>query len=90
MEKIKIAVCIPWDTPFVWTAPMFNMLNWERPANSEVRFIMGAGWCPASSHNDKRCRPLMPERHYGEDAGKNKRGLGHGTGNDPIKGCCGA
>jgi hypothetical protein len=52
MEKIKIAVCIPWDTPFVWTAPMFNMLNWERPANSEVNFIMGAGWCPASRHND--------------------------------------
>lgn len=51
-EVTKIAVCVPWDTPFVWTAPMFNMLNWERPDNSEVKFIMGAGWCPAARHND--------------------------------------
>jgi hypothetical protein len=43
-NKVKIAVCIPWDSPFVWTAPMFNMANWERPDNSDVRFIMGVGW----------------------------------------------
>jgi hypothetical protein len=29
--KKKIGICIPWDSPFVWTAPMFNMLNWECP-----------------------------------------------------------
>jgi len=51
-NKVKIAVCIPWDTPFVWTLPMFNMLNWDHPENSEVKFFMGAGWCPASRHND--------------------------------------
>lgn len=51
-EKTKIAVIIPWDTPFTWTAPMFNMLNWERPGECDVRFIMGVGWCPAARHND--------------------------------------
>lgn len=52
VRKVKIAVCIPWDTPFIWTAPMFNMLNWDRPENSEVVFIIGVGWCPAARHND--------------------------------------
>ena len=51
-DKKKIAVCVPWDTPFMWTVPAFNMMNWERPDNSEVAFFMGAGWCPAARHND--------------------------------------
>jgi hypothetical protein len=51
-KLVKIAVCIPWETPFIWTATSFNMLNWERPKNSEVNFILGVGWCPAARHND--------------------------------------
>lgn len=50
--KKKIGICIPWDSPFTWTAPMFNMLNWECPDGHERKFIMGAGWCPAARHND--------------------------------------
>lgn len=51
-DTVRIAVIVPWDSPFIWTAPVFNMLNWERPEGTEVRFIMGAGWCPAARHND--------------------------------------
>ena len=57
-EVIKIAVIVPWDSPFVYTAPMFNMLNWERPEGTEVRFFMGAGWCPAARHNDGVAKAL--------------------------------
>uniref|UniRef100_A0A6M3IND6 Glycosyltransferase n=1 Tax=viral metagenome TaxID=1070528 RepID=A0A6M3IND6_9ZZZZ len=48
----KIAVVVPWDTPFIWTAPAFNMMNWVWPEDHELRFIMGVGWCPAARHND--------------------------------------
>jgi len=49
--KSKIGVCVPWDTPFMWSAPAFNMMNWERPEGYDVRFFNGAGWCPAARHN---------------------------------------
>lgn len=48
----KLAVIVPWDSVFIWTAPAFNMMNWERPEDYEVRFFMGVGWCPAARHND--------------------------------------
>lgn len=51
-EKGKLAVIVPWDSAFIWTAPAFNMMNWERPDDYEVRFFMGCGWCPAARHND--------------------------------------
>ena len=49
---------MPWDSPFVWTAPMFNMLNWQHPNDSDVRFFMGVGWCPAARHNDGVAKAL--------------------------------
>lgn len=48
----KIGIITAWDSPFVYTAPMFNMLNWERPEGYQVKHIMGVGWCPANRHND--------------------------------------
>jgi hypothetical protein len=48
----KIGIVIPWDTAFIWTAPAFNMLNWQRPEGYELNFIRGVGWCPAARHND--------------------------------------
>jgi len=36
----------------MFTAVGFNMMNWERPDGFQVKFIMGAGWCPAARHND--------------------------------------
>jgi len=51
-QAIKIAVCVPWDSPFMWMVPGFNMMNWDRPQGSEVAFFPGVGWCPAARHND--------------------------------------
>lgn len=48
----KIGIIVPWDSPFIWTAPAFNMMNWECPEDCELNFIMGVGWCPAARHND--------------------------------------
>lgn len=48
----KIGIIVPWDSPFMWTAPAFNMMNWERPEGCEIKYIMGVGWCPAARHND--------------------------------------
>lgn len=48
----KIGIIVPWDSPFMFTANGFNMLNWERPSDCELNFIMGVGWCPAARHND--------------------------------------
>jgi hypothetical protein len=57
--KLKIGICIPWDSPFMFTAPAFNMMNWERPEGTEVRFFMGVGWCPAARHNDAVAKALQ-------------------------------
>jgi len=48
---MKLGIIVPWDSPFMFTAPAFNMLNWERPEGYEIRFIQGVGWCPANKHN---------------------------------------
>jgi hypothetical protein len=58
-DKVRIAVCVPWDSPFVWTVPMFNMMNWDRPDYSKVAFFMGSGWCPAARHNDAVAKALQ-------------------------------
>jgi hypothetical protein len=59
---MKLAVCTPWTSPFMWTAYVDSMLNLERPAEArnvaalgrvepmETRFFRGAGWCPAKRH----------------------------------------
>ena len=49
---IKIGIIVPWDSPFMFTANAFNMMNWEHPEGCELKFIMGVGWCPAARHND--------------------------------------
>lgn len=57
---MKLAVCTPWTSPFMWTGYVDAMLNLERPAEVrnilgrveplEVRFFRGPGWCPAKRH----------------------------------------
>lgn len=57
---MRLAVCTPWTSPFVWTRYVDSMLNLERPAEVrnilgrveplEVRFFRGSGWCPAKRH----------------------------------------
>jgi len=48
----RIAVCTAWGSPFVWTHGAYNMMNLERPKDTEVRFFPGFGWCPARRHMD--------------------------------------
>lgn len=48
----KLAVIVPWDSPFVFTAFAFNIANMERPDGYVVNFFMGSGFCPAARHND--------------------------------------
>lgn len=54
----KIGIIVPWDSPFMFTASAFNMMNWDRPEGFELNFIMGAGWCPAARHNDGVAKAL--------------------------------
>lgn len=59
----KLAICIPWDTPFVWTAPMFSIMNLERPDGVEVKYFRGHGWCPAMRHN----KAVLAAMNWGAD-----------------------
>lgn len=57
---MKLAVCTPWTSPFMWTGYVDAMLNLERPTEVrtllgtveplQVRFFRGPGWCPAKRH----------------------------------------
>lgn len=46
----KIAVCIPWGSPFIWMHTAFNLMNIKRPEGVEVKFINGMGRDPAARH----------------------------------------
>lgn len=46
----RLAVVYPWASPFIWTACVDSMLNLRHPANTEVKYFRGAGWCSASRH----------------------------------------
>lgn len=46
----KIAVCIPWGSPFMWMHTAFNLMNLNRPEGVEVRYINGMGRDPAGRH----------------------------------------
>jgi len=46
----KIAVCIPWNSPFIWMHAAFNMMNLNRPEGIEVKFLNGMGRNPGMRH----------------------------------------
>jgi len=46
----KIAVCVPWGSPFMWMHTAFNLMNLKHPKGIEVKFINGAGRDPAAKH----------------------------------------
>jgi hypothetical protein len=48
----KLAVLVPWDSPFFYMDVAFCMMNLKHPEGWEVRFFNGAGWCPAARHNN--------------------------------------
>lgn len=59
---MKLAIGVPWSSPFIWTRHYETMMNLERPPLArnalgeleplETRFIRGQGWCPARRHAD--------------------------------------
>jgi len=46
----KIAVCIPWGSPFMWMHTAFNLMNLNRPKGVEIKFFNGFGRDPAGRH----------------------------------------
>jgi len=50
MRPKNIAVCVPWNIPFVWMHPAFNLMNLNRPDGVGVKFIHGEGRDPAARH----------------------------------------
>ena len=51
-NRVKIAVAVPWTSPFIWSRFTEAALNVRAPAGTEVRWIFGRGWCPARRHTD--------------------------------------
>lgn len=51
-QKPKLAICIPWASPFIWTETVDSIMNLERPNHWDTRYIRGHGWCPARRHID--------------------------------------
>lgn len=49
---MKLAVCFPWESPFVFTQFVDSILNLQRPEGVELRFFRGVGWCSARRHTD--------------------------------------
>ena len=47
---MKLAVCVPWSSPFIWTRFVEAMANVRSPEGVEVKWIFGRGWCPAKRH----------------------------------------
>jgi len=46
----KIAVCIPWGSPFMWMHTAFNLMNLNHPEGVEVKYINGMGRDPGARH----------------------------------------
>lgn len=57
---MKLAIGVPWTSPFIWTDTSDSLLNLERPRAVrnqmgaleplEVHYFRGKGWCPARRH----------------------------------------
>lgn len=54
----KLAILIPWDSPFMFTHFAINAMNLKCPEGWEMRFINGEGWCPAARHNNALARGI--------------------------------
>ncbi len=43
----KIAIAVPWNSPFVWAKTMPSFLNMSIPKDVEVKWFWPNGWCSA-------------------------------------------
>ena len=44
---MKLAICIPWISPFLWAKPVPAFLNLRIPKGVETRWFFPGGWCSA-------------------------------------------
>src|SRR3990167_10528938 len=51
-DRVKIAIAVPWSSPFIWTRFTYAALQVRAPAGTEVRWVFGRGWCPAKRHTE--------------------------------------
>jgi len=47
---MKLAVCYPWSSPFMFTGFIDATLNMDHPEGWEVKYFRGKGWCSAYRH----------------------------------------
>ncbi len=50
--KLKLGICLPWDSAFMFTKFVMSALNLQHPEGYEVQWFSGHGWCPARRHAD--------------------------------------
>lgn len=50
--RVKIAVAVPWSSPFIWTRFVEAMAQVRAPIDTEIRWVFGRGWCPARRHTE--------------------------------------
>lgn len=48
----KLALCVPWDSPFTFFKFTKSALNLAHPSGWELQWFFGSGWCPARRHAD--------------------------------------
>ena len=51
-DKKKLGICVPWDSPFVFTKFTESVMNLQPPDGYVVNAFWGHGWCPARRHAD--------------------------------------
>lgn len=51
MERPKLAIAYPWQSPFLYTGFVESALNLRHPEGWDVRWFRGTGWCVARMHN---------------------------------------
>ncbi len=48
----KLAICYPWDSPFMFSVGVESMLNIKAPEGVKIQWIRGLGWCSSRRHID--------------------------------------
>lgn len=61
---MKIALCVPWSSPFMFTGFFDGNMNMQCPQGCEKRWFRGEGWSPARRHVDACERALAWDADY--------------------------
>lgn len=49
---VKLAICVIWDSPFMFSKCVDSLLNLHYPDGFEAHWFRGIGWGPSRRHND--------------------------------------